>query len=152
MTIGNIQQYPGAHIVPASINVIYGNPNGGSVADIQNWQDGNVLDLTEAASANALRMEMIFNNINSFQRIGLSMYYDGSATHWVQQEIWDKIDMAWKQLTNWNTCKALDYRFVDLPIDAQRFIDNGTVKLRIDHPQSGNAAHNMFIDYVALVL
>ena len=149
--IGPGQHVPFFHVPPDSINVIAGTPTG-TVADIQNWQDGNVLQIQEVAATPGQNIEITFNNVTDFRRIGVSMYYAGSATHWIEIQLWNVAEAAWEIIWTFSTGLGLNYRYSDIPKLFTEFIDGaGNVKMRIFHPQNGNAAHNTFIDYAALI-
>jgi len=142
---------PGPHEVPASINVIVGTPTG-SVSDIQTWRDGNTLDILEAAATPGQNVEITFTNIKAFRRVAIGMYYSGSVAHWIEVQLWDNIAASWKTLRTILTGLGLDYKYSDLPVRSDDFVNgSGEVKMRLYHPAMGNAAHNSFIDYAALI-
>ena len=142
---------PAIHKVADSINVIAGTPTG-TVADIQNWQDGNILQIQEAAATPAMEVDFNFIDVESIRRIGISMYYQGSTTHWIEVEIYNFTTVAWEKVFTYETGNQLDYKYADLPVSDNDFIDiNGNAKMRICHPTSGNASHDALIDYVALI-
>lgn len=137
--------------MPDSINVIVGTPTG-SVADIQEWQDGNVLQIDEAAATPGQNIEFNFINVKSIRRVALSMYYDGSAVHWIEIQLWNFTEAAWKTIWTFSTGLGLNYRYSDMPVSGVDFIDgSGNSKMRIYHPIGGNASHDSFIDYAALI-
>lgn len=149
--IGPGTSIPGIHKSPTSINVIAGTPTG-TIADILNWQDGNVLQIQEAAATPGMNVEINFIDVISIRRIGLAMYYDGSATHWIEIQLWNYTEAAWKTIWTFSTDGGLNYRYSDLPVSDVDFIDgSGNAKMQIIHPTAGNAAHDMFIDYAALI-
>lgn len=142
---------PGVHVVPSSMSVIVGTPTG-TVADVQNWQDGNTLHIQEVAAAPAQNIEFSFTDIKAIRRIGLSMVYEGSATHWIEVRLWSYVALAYKTVWTFSITFGLNYRYSDLPVSADEFIDpSGNAKLQIHHPTAGNAAHDSRIDYVALI-
>lgn len=142
---------PAIHKVADSITVTVGTPTG-TVADIQTWQDGNILQIAEVAATPGIDVEVNFVDVESIRRIGLSMFYEGSSTHWLEIQLWDYVATAWKTVWTFSTDGGMNYRYSDLPVSDNDFIDiNGNSKLRICHPTAGNAAHDAFIDYVALI-
>ena len=153
-TIGIGRSFPGIHIVPTGINPIAGGITG-TVADIQKWQDGNLLIIHEVAATPGFNVELLFTNIVDFQRVGISQQYDGADNHSDVVQIYDALNLLWLTLHTFDKSMGLNYRYTDLPvekpIDRFNFIDNGNVKLRKYHPQSGNAAHDAFLDYAALI-
>ena len=149
--VGAGQSIPGFHQVADSINVIAGTPTG-TVADIQTWQDGNTLDVVEAAATPGMDIEINFTNVKSIRRVGLQMVYEGSAVHWIEVQLWNYDASAWKTIWTFSTGLGQNYRYSDLPEDGQKFIDtNGDAMMRIYHPTGGNASHDAHIEYAALI-
>lgn len=149
--IGNGRPYPGVHMSPSGIVANVGIITG-TVADIQNWQDGNTLNIDEIAATPGIDVDILFSDVNNFQRVGLGMYYDGSTTHWIEIRLWDIIAADWKVLWTFTRGLGMNYRYSDVPIPASRFIDNGQVKMNINHPANGNADHDALVDYAALIM
>jgi len=152
--IGPGINFPEIHIAPSSVDVIVGTIiGGGTIADIQEWQDGNILQIQEAAATPGQNIEVTFENIRSFRRIGCAMAYMGSATHWLELAIWDTVSESWKTIHTIENTNGQNYRYTDIPPDSHDFIAaNGDVKVRLYHPVGGNAAHNSYIDYIGLVI
>jgi len=149
--IGPGTSFPSLHIVPDSINAIAGVLTG-TVADVQSWQDGNVLELAEVAATPGQNMEITFVDVVVFRHVVVAMYYQGSATHWVEVQLWDNIAAAWKKIHTFDSSMGLNYRYTDIPVLSADFISGAKeVKMRLYHPVAGNAAHDSFIDYAALV-
>lgn len=146
--------FPEIHIAPSSINVIVGTViGGGTVADIQEWQDGNILQIQEEAATPGQNIEVTFENVRSFRRIGIAMAYMGSATHWVELAIWDTVSETWKVIHTFPNALGQNYRYTDIPPNSHDFIDaSGNVKIRFYHPVAGNASHNSYMDYVGLII
>lgn len=149
------QNFPGFHIPVNAINVVAGNAIG-DVTDIQNWQDGNILQIEEVAATPGQEVEFLFTDIVEFKRLGISMFYVGSATHFIEIQIWDFVQAAWLTIWTFSSGLGLNYRYSDIPATPEiklfDLIDGaGNVKVRMCHPVNGNAAHDSFIDYVTLI-
>lgn len=151
--IGPGINFPELHLAPSSLNVSTGTPTG-TVDDIKQWQDGNILNIQEAAATPGSVAVITFTGVKSFRRVGISMAYVGSATHWEEVQLFDNNSMTWKKLHTYETGNGLNYRYSDIPPSLMPdFIDeNGDVVLRLYHPVGGNAAHNLQLDYVTLVI
>lgn len=150
-TAGPGKSIPGFHNIPDSINAVVGGLTG-TVADIQTWQDGNVLLLAETTGTPGMDLEINFTDVKSIRRVALGMFYDGSALHWVEIQLWDYVAVAYKTVWTFSAGNGLNYRYSDLPVSGTNFIDgSGNSKMRIVHPPSGNAAHDAHIDYAALI-
>lgn len=149
--VGAGSSIPGFHNVPDSVNAVVGSLIG-TVSDIQTWQDGNVLELDEAAATPGQNLEINFVNVKSIRRIGLSAFYNGSSTHWLEIQLWDFVAEEWKVVWTFSLGRGLNYRYSDLPIPGHNFIDgSGNAQMRLYHPAGGNASHETFIDYAALI-
>ena len=153
--VGAGMSFPGVHVVPSAINPIVGGVTG-TVEDIQKWADGNLLQIDEVAAMPGIEFEILFSGVTDIQRIALAINYDGSTSHWIEVALWNYVELANKLLWTINRDGNIDYKYADLPvenpIDRFEFIDGaGNAKMRIYHPVNGNAAHNVFIDYAALI-
>ena len=149
--IGAGQHIPFFHVPPASINAVVGVLTG-DITDIQTWQDGNILQLAEVAATPGQDLEITFANVTDFRRIGLSMYYEGSLSHWIEVQLWNVVEAVWEIVWTFSNGLGLNYRYSDIPKLFTEFIDgSGNVKMRICHPTAGNAAHDSFIDYATLI-
>jgi hypothetical protein len=68
--------------------------------------------------------------------------------------MYDDTNTTWRALWTLNNTDGHNYRFSDFP-DPSNLSDyinsSDEVLLRLYHPSSGNAAHEVYIDYVALI-
>lgn len=143
--------FPGIHQVASSVIATSGNLIG-TVADIQNFQDGNALQVEEAAATPGFEVDITFTNISRISRIGVQMFYLGSATHWVEIEMWDYVLAAPEVIWTFSSGLGENYRYSDIPGDRNRFINSsGEVMVKIHHPSGGNASHDAFVGYAALI-
>lgn len=143
---------PAIHKVPDNINVLAGTETG-TVTDVQNWQDGNFLAIQEEAATPALDVEFNFVNVESIRRIGIALFYQGSATHWLEVRLWNYTEEVLKVLFTIQSGLGFNYRYSDLPgVSDNDYIDeNGNAKICVCHPSSGNVSHDAFFDYVGLI-
>ena len=141
--------------VADSMVVTTGTLTDGLVADTRVWQDGNVVNVTEVTGVPGFDVLFTFTNITDFCFIGISAYYKGSATHWCEIQIWDDANSVRRMLWTFSSGLGLNYRFSDLPVALATRADyiNGSneVKIRFYHPPTGNASHDLFIDYVSII-
>jgi len=154
--IGPGRSYPGIHILPDAINAIVGDIGAGTVDDIKEWADGNIITLVEVAATPGQNLEVSFIDVVNIKRVVWSAYYAGADNHFVLVQIYDYVATAWKTLHTMPNALGTNYRYSDIPvmtpIDRFNFIDaNGNAKVRFYHSVAGNAAHKTYIDYVALV-
>jgi|TARA_Y100000034_G_scaffold29397_1_gene35403 hypothetical protein len=132
-----------------------GTLTSGTITDVQTWADGNEVHITEVTGVPGFDVEYRVDNITDFAGIIIAFHYEGSNSHAATLQIYDDTNTTWKTLYS-QTGTALNHnlRYVPFP-DPNNISDyiNGSnqVKLRFYHPQSGNASHDLYIDFVALI-
>jgi len=141
---------PEYHMVPYAVEVTYGTSSS-SVSDIQVQYDGNTFDLEELATTPGLQMIVSFKNVLRFSKIGISAYYSANTTsHYVAIEIYNWENGEWEVYATIPPGLGMNYRYFDTQ-DYEEHIKNGEVKMRLNHPMGGSAAHDFYIDYMALI-
>jgi hypothetical protein len=126
--------------------------SGDAVADLQVQSDGNTYDLAEVSGVPGMDLEIDFENVLAIGRVVVNAYYDGSATHAVRIQLL-KADAGpsgtWYTL---DTIRAgLDYEQHSIVVpDDEGYITDGVAVVRLYHSETGNAAHDLYIDYVGL--
>lgn len=121
------------------------------VADLQTMLDGNVYHIDEVAGVPGFDLEVNFTSIAEISAIYWRAYYNGTATHGCRVQLYNY------NTTTWDTYftelgDELDYSVHFIPVqDDSDYISSGNAKIRFYHTESGNASHDMYIDYVALV-
>jgi hypothetical protein len=140
-------------IAPDSVTVVAGGTPIGTVADMQAPMDGNIYDLPEATGTPGFDLEINFIDVVDIYGIVMRAYYaPQNSVHYAQLLIHNYSgggsDDAIVHIT-----PSVDhnYRTILIP-DNTDFIDgSGNAQLTLFHPLGGNASHDMFIDYVALL-
>jgi len=142
-------------IVANSVDIIDsdGTLISGSVSDIQNWEDNNSIHFQEVTGVPGFNIQFTFANVRDFCFIGISAYYDG--THYIQTQIFDDENSVWRLLWTFDRGLDFNYRFSDLPVGiaSRRNYINGSneVLIRLYHPTTGNASHDLFINYASII-
>lgn len=149
----DLSDIPATRILPATMTVSTGTLTSGTVADVQAWSDGNEVHITEVAGVPGFDVEFTFTGVTDFARLGLAAYYAGSATHHAEYCVYDDANTAWRVLWTFSNGLGHNYRYSDLPVDDRSDYINssGEVKTRLYHPTTGNAAHDLYINYAALI-
>ena len=140
-----------------SMTVTTGTLTSGNVASTQTWQDGSEVHITEVTGVPGFDVKFVFTSIANFCRVGISAYYAGSATHVCQIQIYDHTNTTWRNL--WHlpgTALGHNYRYSDMPVSqatilADYISGSDEVWIRFYHPTSGNASHDLYIDYVSII-
>ena len=137
-----------------SMTVTTGTLASGTVTDTQTWADGNAVNVAEVTGVPGFDVRFTFTNITDFCRVGISAYYTGAiASHYCEVQIYDVTNTTWRTLWTFTGSNGQNYRFSDIPTDTiSDYIDGSDqVLIRFYHPTSGNASHDLYIDYVSII-
>jgi hypothetical protein len=140
---------------PSSVTLNTGT-SASSVTDATVMYDGNTYDISEVTGVPGFDVEFNFTNIDTTRRFNFIVarwQYDGSATHFITIDIYNYTTTSWDEVrvfSNSNNYFASMTQY--MPIGNQpNYVDaNGNAKIRFYHQTSGNAAHDIHIDYVGL--
>jgi len=121
-----------------------------SVSDLQALLDGNTYDVVEATGAPGMNLEVDFTGVTKISRIAVRAYYDGSSTHAVRVQLYNYNDAVWDTVHTLNDGRDFQQHFKTVPDDTD-YISGGAAIIRLYHTESGNASHDMHVDYVGLV-
>ncbi len=128
----------------------------GAVEDLQTAFDGNKVTIIEASSAPGYTAIIDFIDIISFNYVNVYLAYDGSLSHYVCIELWNWITSAWDCFAS-QTGTDSDVANTNkdfIVYDGINYVgtsgDVGKVRVRLNHPLSGNASHDIHIDSIAL--
>lgn len=151
-TVTNIFKRP-SFIVADSVTVVTGGTPVGTVSDMQTLMDGNTYDLPEVTGTPGFDLEIDFVNMVDIYGIVMRSYYaPKNSVHYAQLLIHNysggESDDA---IIRIEPSDDHNYRTIMIP-DATNFIDgSGNAQLTLSHPQAGNASHDMYVDYIALL-
>jgi hypothetical protein len=138
---------------PTSISKFVGGTATGTVAGVQEWNDGSEFSVAETTGTPGFDIRFTFSNITDIKRISSNILYEGNSTHHVELQIYRVSDATWKTIVQIPTGFGYNYRFVDFPPDPADYIDTlKQVVLRVYHVNAGNASHDIHIDYIALIV
>lgn len=153
----NISDVINTAITATTMNVITGTLSAGTTAQTRVWGEGGAVNISEVTGAPGFDVQFIFMNVTDFARIGISAYYTGNiASHYAEIQIYDDTNAVWRTLWNFSGGQGFNYRYSDLPVSvATRQADyinsSNEVMIRFYHPTSGNASHDLFIDYMSII-
>lgn len=140
------------HKTPASVSVVAGGTPVGTVSGAQTWNDSTVYQVPEVAATPGFDVQFTFTNVQRITHIASNVRYSGSLTHQVEWQIYNNTDAAWETITQVTNGMGYNYRYVDFPNDFRDYINTSKETLvRLYHVSEGNAAHNVYVDYIALV-
>ncbi len=144
-------------IQPSSITLSAGTPIG-DINDLRTAADGNFYSVTEAAATPGSDLVVDFNDIVEFRLVQIIAIYNGAATHGHAVQLYNRATKTWDtfadlQNSQEDVTNAGGYILNNVTFfvpDVTNYIGNGNVKVRIYHTMGGNAAHDLYIDVVAL--
>lgn len=146
----------------SSVTIAVGGTDASSiVSNLQTENDGAIFHLDEVAATPGTDMYVEFTSVTAFNWVKIRSNYAGGATHamgillydWVATA-WDHKNCAQNEVYNATAQQEVicDQSFF-LPSDTTYIGtggDAGKVRIRFVHPMAGNAAHDIYIDVVAL--
>lgn len=139
-------------IVPASINLVTGGTPVGSVTDVQTLNDGNVYQVPEVTGVPGFDIEFNFTGVREISGFVSMIRYVGSATHVVTLRLQNYVDVQEDSfLTIPSSGTVYSYRTVLIPDDTKYIDSSGNAQMILYHDSNGNASHDVYIDYIALI-
>lgn len=145
---GGVQE--GIWNVPASLTVNAGGTPVGTIAGVQGLNDASVYQLPEVAATPGFDVEFNFTGVNFFRAIAANFYYQGLSSHIVTLDLYNYNTTAWDSFILISSASTYSYRYIEIP-DSTNYVDgSGNAKVRFYHSSAGNAAHNLYVDYLAL--
>ncbi len=138
-------------VLPTAVAI---NPVGrgtitGTVSDIQELNDGNVLEIAEASGTPGISCEISFTKVNKIRGFAIKAYYSGSSSHWLETQLYNYITSAWDTFITYSDGNGMNYRYIEIP-DGHKYVSDGDAIMRIYHPSNGTPSHDVYIDYAAL--
>lgn len=148
-------------ITANSVTLVVGTTPASLVTDLQTRFDGNYYHIDEVAGTPGMDLIIDFVNVTAFNWVNVAAYYKGSVPHaGITVQLWNWDSSAWDNFrfyahhTSVGTL-ADDINTGDFFVpDDTNYIGTGgsagQVRVRLLHSANGNAAHDHYIDIVAL--
>jgi len=138
--------------VPSSLNVVTGGTPVGSITDIQSLLDGNVYNLPEVTGSPGFDLEVDFTGIKRISGLVVRAYYGpSSSSHYCEVQLYNYSTSTEDTVLRLNPADDYDYRTILLPDGTNYYDGSGNAQVTFYHPTAGNAAHDLYVDYVALL-
>jgi len=141
---------------PTSVTKTTGGTATGTVADAQVMFDGNEYEVAEVTGVPGFDIRFGFTGIVDIPSLVVARYqYDGSTTHFVGLQVYNYVTTAWDDIRTFSNSNAYHSSLTAyIPEDIKaNYVDaSGNAQVRFYHHTSGNAAHDIHIDYVGLVV
>ncbi len=137
---------------PFFLDVSTGLQDVGDIDSIIIIDDADSLDVSEVTGIPGFNIEIFFQYITETPtRLDLHIYYDGSAGHIVNVQIWDQVGSTWDTLgTVPNGGTVFEYLTFDINNGAKYVDIDQMVDVRIYHASAGNMNHDIFLDFAQL--
>ncbi len=136
---------------PSSVTVVTGGTPVGTASDMQTLLDGNVYQLPEVTGTPGFDLEINFTDVPRVKGIVFRGYYSGSTTHYVELQIRNYNTSTDDTIIRIDTAATYNYRTILIPNDTDFINSSNQSQLTFYHPMSGNAAHDLYLDFVSLV-
>lgn len=141
-------------IVPSSISTSVGTVDAGDITSIQTL-DGLTYDVSEVIGVPGFTTQIDWTNIpKPPTEITLHVGYDGTLGHTINVDIYNWQTLGWDNLGTIPETSGVineqNYTVTGTPSDY--LSGSNEVRIRIRHPSSGNAFHNIYYDYCYLLL
>jgi hypothetical protein len=135
---------------PDSLTVSTGTVNSGDVDSVKVLSDGDVLDVQEVAGVPGFDIIFDFINVGTINQLRYHTRYDGGAGHTVNVQLYNYNTSAWDTLTT--EAESLDYIYSAIPVTSSSdYVDSsGNARARLYHVDAGIAAHQQYVDFIAL--
>lgn len=135
---------------PYQVATISGTNSGGNNVGNISYDDGKYYNVTEAAGANPLTIQLNYTNVTNFNSVIMAEKYTGSSSHNILVEIYDYLTSSWEQYQDITGQEGFVYSNIPVP-DPQNHINNTNVMLRFRHVENGVPSHLINIDFVQLI-
>lgn len=144
-------QSPSIYMVTA-ITKASGGTLTGTYDYLHEMCDGNTVQLLEEAATPGFELTIDFGYvIHTPSYLAIRGYYEGSGTHDVTIDIYKYNGSTYVQLHKMVTDTGYRAFIHPLPRNLTDYMSSGAMKFRIIHNSAGNPAHDLHLDYFALV-
>lgn len=137
-------------IPPVSITVNAGGTPVGTVDNVKEHHDGNIYQVPEVAATPGFDIDFNFENVAVVRGIVSHIWYNGSATHDVLLRLRNYSTSADDDFLIIPNSGYYGYRTILIEAD-YRYVDGTTAQASLYHASAGNASHDIYIDYIALL-
>ena len=125
---------PRLNTEPHSLVCDYGTPTG-SIVGVQTLNDGVEYSIQEVVGVPGISVTFRFEYILRFSEIFIKAYYKGTATHYVQIQLYNKTTATWETFTVINNGAYYDSLISDV-INFENYIQGDlSVLMRFYHPE-----------------
>jgi hypothetical protein len=138
------QTRPGYDLSPTSVVYTAGAQASGSLQDLLTDNDLKY-EMAEAVGSPGLDAEFVFAVDEFMDKLTVVGYYPGNHAGGVEIQIWDYVALGWVVLGTIPANGATDVVYA-FPTLTENMASAGEMKVRLYHPDNGNANHRVYID------
>jgi len=135
---------------PVSISLDVGNSTD-EFSDILTLLDGNIYHINEEVSAPGWTLTCTFHNQSEVRGLTARLKYEGGSTHHANIDIYNVVTSAWDTFITVTDGDDYNIRTIIVPESHNYTDENHVTIVRINHPDSGNTSHDVYIDYIGLL-
>ncbi len=135
-----------------SIETIEGTLDYGDLGNITVPRDGFSYNVSEDAGASPLLIQVNFSSVETFNSIILRAWYDGGSGHEIEICLWDYTTLGWDCIMEGDITDMTGFSYITRDVvDPVVHVSGNLVRMKLDQVQNGNAGHDFYLDYAALV-
>jgi hypothetical protein len=142
----------------ATAQMVTGGASDGTASE---FGDGAFLHVDETTGSPGFDIRFTWTGVTSFSRVLLYAIYSGATTHGVAVQLYNATETRWDTFHSMQSSLAdvstsdgyiVSNGSFDVPSQwVSDYINSGTVVLRLYHTPSGDASHDVYVDYAALL-
>ena len=118
-----------------------------ALSDLTTVNDGNNYHIDEVTGVPGFDLEVIFSGLDRIKGIATKSQYAGG--HWTELQLYNYSTTTWDTFITIESSNGQNYRYIEIP-DESDYLSSNAAKIRFYHPSTGNAAHDLYIDFVAI--
>jgi hypothetical protein len=139
---------------PSSLTLTTGGTPVGTVAGVQTLGDGTNYQVPEVTGSPGFDVKFNFTSVTKNPKwLVFTGTYAGSASHIVLVGLWNYNTSAYVNFDTFPDAGgySVSHSVYVGALNMAHYISSGSMIVRFYHVSSGNASHNVYFDYVALV-
>jgi len=134
----------------ASVNLVAGILNSGTVAGTYNYRDASLYDVQEIAATPGFDIQFTYTGVGNFKKLIAYLRYNGSVSHTVALRLYNINTVTWDTVLTFTLSDS--WEVYEVAVDSPEDYINGSdeVIAGLYHSSAGNASHNIEIDLFVL--
>ena len=136
--------------LPQTITLTDGVYVSGGLSDVQTFNDGNAYVITDGTHAGpAWVITLGFSGVVKFNRVVLNINYTVNSGHTIYIQVYNFNISTWDNVGFYSGLSGYSQFALEV-LNSTNYVSGGTAQVRLYHSNTGNAAHQTQLDYVAI--